>query len=363
MLSLANGHPSPDARDAEGLREAARLASEDVASWRYGPSDGDTELREQLGSLSSDHPDTIVVTSGSQQGIDLAVRSMLDPGDRVGVPEAVYPATLSVLAANGVRAVPLREDEAGVVPDALHEVIAGHRLRALYLTPTFGNPTGTLMPLERRRVLLDACAAGGVTVIEDDPYCDLWFDAAPPPSLWELTRDAADGPSVVSLRSASKTIAPGLRVGWMLAPASLRPSIVAMKQASDLQTSGLAQRTVASHLASGRLPDWMTRVRSLYRSRHDALIDGLTSAGFDAVPVAGGMFVWVPVPDGVDPQRLFDRAVANDVLYAPGASFSAMTTGGTTSRFMRLCFVTQADANITTATKRLGAALGEVRKS
>ena len=363
MLSLANGHPSPDARDADGLRDAARFASEDAMSWRYGPSDGDPELRERLGALSGDDPAAIIVTSGSQQGIDLAVRSMLDPGDRVGVPEAVYPATLSVLAANGVRALVLPEDEAGVVPNTLHEAIAKHGLRALYLTPTFGNPTGVLMPFERRRALLEACAVAGVTIIEDDPYRDLWFDAPPPPSLWELADDASDGPLVVSLRSASKTIAPGLRVGWMLAPPSLRPSIVAVKQASDLQTSGLAQRTVASYLASGRLPDWMTRVRSLYRSRHDALIDGLTSAGFDAVPVAGGMFVWVPVPDGVDPQRLFDRAVANDVLYAPGAGFAATANGGIPSRFMRLCFVTQEEANVAVATGRLGVALGEARES
>ena len=357
MVSLANGHPSPDACDVEGLREAAALASGDAMAWRYGTTPGDPELREALAQLSGDDPDAVIVTSGAQQGIDLAVRALADPDDAIGVPAAIYPAVLSVLAANGARPVALGEDGEGVTPEALKGALAGG-LSALYLTPTFGNPTGTVMGVERRHAILRLCAGAGVPVVEDDPYRDLWFETPPPPSMWQMAE--REGATVVALRSASKIVAPGLRLGWTLAPPPLRGGIVALKQASDLQASGLAQRTLVRYLASGRLDAWLPRVRALYRGRHDALVAGLRGNGLDARPVSGGMFVWLRLPDEADPAALFDRAVERGTLFAPGHGFAAGPEVALEPH-ARLCFVTQNEAGIAQACERLGMALADVR--
>jgi DNA-binding transcriptional MocR family regulator len=357
MISLANGHPSPDARDAEGLNAAVALASDDLMAWRYGPSQGDPDLRAQLAAITNDNPEAVIITSGSQQGIDLAIRAALNSGAQIGIPQAVYPATLSVLAANGVQSVTIAEDSDGLMVEALRNAATTQGIAAIYMTPTFGNPTGVTMSLARRRALLDVCAEHAIVVIEDDPYRDLWFDVPPPPSFWELSKTDYPSVAILSLRSASKTVAPGLRIGWMLAHKSLHPLVCAIKQASDLQACGLAQRTVLRYLKTGRMPDWLSRVRVLYRGRHDALVAGLLRNGFTPEPVSGGMFVWVSIPNAVDAARLFDCAVARNVLYAPGAGFAGSSADKATEPYMRLCFAGQTAEDIAVACDRLGAAL------
>ncbi|UWR54866.1 PLP-dependent aminotransferase family protein (plasmid) [Phaeobacter inhibens] len=354
MISLANGHPSPDACDYIGLQDALQAVAADPMAWRYGPTAGDPRLRRALAHLSGDQPDSVIVTSGAQQGIDLAIRTLCDPGDTVLVPEALYPATLSVLAACGVSAKPVSEDADGLCLDALEKAFQAKHGRMLYLTPTFGNPTGSVLSEERRCALLALCARMGVSIIEDDPYRDLWFDAPPPPSLWKMAGES--GARVISLRSCSKSIAPGLRIGWMLVSPEIAPHITAMKQASDLQSSGTAQMTVLAYLSSGRFDDWLIKVRALCHRRHDTLREGLIAAGFDAPAVAGGMFLWARLPERIDVSRLFETAVAQGVLYAPGAAFDASGQGGEIARYARFCFASNDVASLKQATDRLAGA-------
>ncbi|AHD10559.1 aminotransferase-like domain-containing protein [Phaeobacter gallaeciensis] len=355
MISLANGHPSPDACDHFGLRNALDAAAADPMAWRYGPTAGDPRLRRALADLSGAQPDNVILTSGAQQGIDLAVRTLCDPGDTVLVPEALYPATLSVLTACGVTALPVSEDTDGLCLEALDQAIQDSKARVLYLTPTFGNPTGSVLSEDHRGALLALCARMGVSILEDDPYRDLWFAVPPPPSLWEMAGDR--GARVIAFRSCSKSIAPGLRIGWMLAPHELAPHLTAMKQASDLQSSGTAQMVALTYLSSGRFDDWLIKVRALYRRRHDALQTGLVAAGFDAPAVTGGMFLWAQLPKQIDMARLFESAVAQGVLYAPGAAFAASSPDGEIARYARFCFASNGLERLKQATDRLADAV------
>ena len=352
MVSFANGHPSPDACDIDGLAKAAARAAREPEALRYGPSVGDTDLRVLLAGRSGSATDAVVVTTGSQQGIDLACRTLADPGRAVAVPRAVYPAVLGVLAANGLGATPVAEDADGIDPDALMRTLERDRPRALYLTPTYGNPTGAVMPPDRRVAILDACAAAGCAVIEDDPYRDLWLDAPAPPAMGADPRGAV----VVTLYSASKTLAPGLRIGWMVVPAPLRATVAGLKQATDLQSSGLAQRTVLHYLADDGAGAWMEGVRGLYRARRAALLEGLAAEGVAAERPAGGMFVWARLPEEVDAEAAFERAVARGVLYAPGRAF-AVGEDPALERHLRLCFATGGEAVMREGAARLGAAL------
>lgn len=357
MISFANGHPSSDACDKVGLANAVDQAKTDAMSWRYGPSIGDPDLRRCFAQMSDVEPAAIVVTSGSQQGIDLAVRAALNPDDCVAIPSACYPAVLSVLAANGQRPISITEDEHGVIPDALSDAIAQHAVQALYLTPTFGNPTGRVMPRARRIALLEICAQHNVLIIEDDPYCDLWFDSPPQETFVSLANNPLRSADVIALKSASKSIAPGLRVGWMVVSDGLREAVAAIKQASDLQTSGLAQRTVFHYLSSGRFDVWLPRVRTLYQDRQAVMIDGLQSVGLATRPVNGGMFVWLQLPKAVNPETFFAQSVAQNVLFAPGVSFAAEVSDPRHIDHIRLCFAAQDSANIKQGCERLGQAL------
>ncbi|MCY4178946.1 MAG: PLP-dependent aminotransferase family protein, partial [Litoreibacter sp.] len=237
----------------------------------------------------------------------------------------------------------------------LKQAIRDSKARALYLTPTFGNPTGSVLSTKRRGALLAICAGMGVSIIEDDPYRDLWFDAPPPSSLWEMAVD--HGARVIALRSCSKSIAPGLRIGWMLAPQELAPHLTAMKQASDLQSSGTAQMVALAYLSSGRFEDWLIKVRACYLKRHNALLEGLIAAGFDAPSVTGGMFLWARLPEHIDPKRLFETAVAQGALYAPGAAFAASKSDSEIARYARFCFASNDLEPMKQATNRLAYAV------
>ena len=355
MISLANGHPSPDACDHIGLQDALKTATADPMTWRYGPTAGDPRLRSALANISGDQQDSVVVTSGAQQGIDLTIRTLCNAGDTVLVPEALYPATLSVLAACNVSAYAVPEDVGGICINGLDKAIRDSNARVLYLTPTFGNPTGSVLSEDHRAALLALCARMSVLIIEDDPYRDLWFEAPPPPSLWEMSK--SNDARVIALRSCSKSIAPGLRIGWMLAPQELTPHLVVMKQASDLQSSGTAQMVALAYLSSGRFSGWLAKVRALYQARHDTLQKGLVAAGFDTPPVTGGMFLWARLPEHIDPVRLFEATVAQGALYAPGEAFAACSQVNDITRYARFCFASNGLENIRQATDRLADAV------
>ena len=365
MVSFANGRPSPDACDMQGLADASAVASQEAASWQYGPTQGDLELRERLARLSGAETGDIIMVSGAQQGIDVAVRATLDEGNDIGVPAALYPAALSVFAACGVRPVPIQEDDGGMTVEGVATALSSG-VKALYLTPTFANPTGRTMPVDRRLALLDVCRAARAVIIEDDPYQELWFHEMPPPSFWELAHRSSatnDTCSVIVLRSASKTIAPGLRIGWMMVDRPLRALCLAIKQACDLQVSSFLQRVLVHYLKSQRLPEWLSAVRKLYLARHDALVEGLAGHGLPATPAVGGMFLWVAMPQDVSADALFRAASECGVVYAPGSRFLAVPNSSTDlDGFARFSFVAANQSQISMGCHRFGKALAQLRQ-
>lgn len=359
MLNLASGHPSKDAYDLDGLAEAASRASRDFSAWTYGSSAGDPALIGALSETIAPLPPgkRLLITSGAQQGIDLAIRTFAEPGSKVMVPEPVYPAVLSTCAAIGVVPVGYQIPQGDAELPAFAEVLSTTGdVRAVYALPTFGNPTGETLTRSQRLKLLALCAQRELPVIEDAPYSDLWFRAPPPPSLLDLAPQV-DGATVIHLGSLSKIMSPGLRIGWLIAPESVAAAMQEARQASDLQPNALAQRVAYHYLKLGRLADHVVRVRGLYAERHDALVDVLTKAGFAVPMVEGGMFIFPFLPKDKGNSELFDRAVAQNVLFAPGPAFRARPGSGLFADRMRLCFAGLGEADIVRAAERLVAAV------
>ena len=359
MLNLASGHPSRDAYDLDGLTEATARASRDFSAWTYGSSAGDPALIGALSETVATLPPgkRLLVTSGAQQGIDLAIRTFAPPSSKVLVPEPVYPAVLSTCAAIGVIPVgyQIAAGDSELAELAAVLETAGD-VRAIYALPTFGNPTGQTLTRAQRLRLLALCAKHDLPVIEDAPYSELWFRAPPPPSLLDLASQV-DGATVIHLGSLSKIMSPGLRIGWLIAPESVAAAMQEARQASDLQPNALAQRVVWHYLKLGRLTDHVARVRGLYAERRDALMAVLTKAGFTVPAVDGGMFIFPFLPADTGNSDLFDRAIAQNVLFAPGPAFRTQPGSGLFADRMRLCFAGLAKADIMTAAERLAAAV------
>lgn len=357
MLNLASGHPSPDAYDRDGLAEAARRATGDASAWSYGPTAGDPQLIAALEALSPPRPDghRLIVTSGAQQAVDLALRCLARPGSAVAVPEPVYPAILSICAAAGLRAVGY-----AVAGDpelaGLERVLGRGDIAALYAQPTFSNPGGETWTLPLRRRLLELCGRHGVAVVEDDPYRALAFTGAPPETLMTLSA-AVPGAMVIWAGSLSKILAPGLRLGWAAVPDRLAGPMTELRQAGDLQPNALAQRVAVHYLDLGKLDAHLARVIGLYQARSQRLAAVLGSAGFAFEPAAGGMFLFPALPPGAARAGLFERAVASGVLYAPGPAFALDQADGRFSDRLRLSFAGLDESAIATAAAWLVAAL------
>lgn len=359
MLNLASGHPSPDAYDTEGLTEASRRAAADAAAWSYGPSAGDPQLIAALEALTPTRPrgHRLIVTSGAQQAVDLALRSLARPGSTVLLPEPIYPAILLICAAAGLRveAYRLKADDPELAD--LSRALGRGEVAALYSQPTFSNPGGETWGLAVRKRVLELCAAHRVPVIEDDPYRALCHAEAPPAALVELSAQV-QGSIVIWAGSLSKTMAPGLRLGWAAAPPTVTGPMTELRQAGDLQPNSLAQRVGLRYLELDRLDRHLTRVRGLYAARHDRLAAVLGAAGFSFEPAAGGMFLFPALPEDTAIEGLFERVLKQNVLYAPGPSF-ALNRDARFGNRLRLCFAGLDAEALATAAARLVAALKE----
>jgi 2-aminoadipate transaminase len=359
---MAGGLPAADLFDVEGLAAAfaAVLAGPHARSaLQYSVTEGDGGLREELAALSRARgldatADRVLVTTGSQQALDLAVTALLDPGDVVVVERPCYLAALQLFALTGVRVVTAATDREGLDPDAVRDAIRTHGARAVYTVPTFQNPTGVTLAPDRRARLAEVAAAEGAWVIEDDPYGELRYRGTAPAPI--AARDPAN---VLYVSSLSKVLAPGLRIGWVVAPPGLRRPLAVAKQARDLHTSTLDQRAAAEYLRSGALAGGLGRLRAAYGERLAALLAGLPEAvpeGSRWTEPDGGMFVWLTLPDGCDASALLPGAVRAGVAYVPGAPFYADAPQASTAR---LSFVTLAPAQIAEALGRLRTALRE----
>lgn len=357
VISFAGGLPAPELFDADGIRAAYDrvLAERPGKVLQYSTTEGDPALREAVAArltargLPTGTGD-LLVTGGSQQGLALVATALLEPGDTVLVENPTYLAALQSFGFAGARVVPVPTDGDGVVPEALEELVAAERPKFLYLIPTFQNPTGRTLPAARRRAVAEVAGRHGLWIVEDDPYGELRFEGEYVP--WIAGQEAAADRTVL-LGSFSKVMAPGMRLGWMRAPTGLlRPCVIA-KQAADLHTSTVDQAAAARYLADRDLDAHLALVRSAYRDRRDALLEGLASALPDGSVwnrPEGGMFVWVRLPDGHDATELLRTAVSYDVAYVPGAPFFAASPDPAS---LRMSFTTHTPKEITEGLARL----------
>ncbi|SMF98916.1 Sulfite reductase [NADPH] flavoprotein alpha-component [Burkholderia singularis] len=371
MISFAGGYPSADLFDREGMAAALADACRDdpVACLQYGDTAGQPGLRRALAhwmaSARGVHCDAsrILVTTGSQQGFDLLVRTLIEPGDAALVEAPAYPAALQALRLAGARLVAVRTDGGGVDPDALAAQLAAwpaaeRRPKLLYTVPTFANPTGATLPPARRAALAALAARERIVLVEDDPYADLRFTGEPVAPI--LGCDGAQDWTVY-LGSLSKIVAPGLRIGWAVAPEAIARRMTVAKQTSDLCTAPLAQEAIRRYLDSGRLAVHLRTIARTYGDRCRALISALRQFVPDDVEwrePAGGMFVWARLTRGRDATALLKHALEHNVMYVPGAAFYA-SAADTAS--LRLSFAAPDEAEIFEGVRRLRAALAAGR--
>ncbi|MCW5609422.1 MAG: PLP-dependent aminotransferase family protein [Rubrivivax sp.] len=372
IVSLAGGLPSADTFPVERVAEATARVLRDTPreALQYAASEGYGPLREWVAAeLAAQglraEPSQVLVTTGSQQGLDLVGKVLIDPGSVVAVESPTYLGALQAFAPYEPVFAALAGDDEGPLPDAL---AAQRGARFAYLLPNFQNPGGRCLGAARRRALVQAAAAAGLPIVEDNPYGELWFDEPPPPALAAtagLGGDGSDG-GAIYLGSFSKVLAPGLRLGYVVAPKALYPKLLQAKQAADLHTPGFNQRVVHEIVKDGFLAEHVPTIRARYRLQRDAMQAALQRhlaplAGADgsrcrwSVP-GGGMFFWVELPDGLDATALLPRAVAAGMAFVPGATFFPEAPRANT---LRLSFVTASPAQIEGAVAALGRVLAQ----
>ena len=363
VISFAGGLPAPELFDVDGWRNAfERALAEPVArrNLQYAPTEGDATLRALLAARLSARglptsEDDLLVTTGAQQALTLVATALLEPGAVVAVEEPTYLAALQAFQLAGARIVPVASDADGIVPGSLAEVIERERPALLYVVPTFANPTGRTLTRARRLEVAELAAVHGLWVIEDDPYGELRYRGEPLPPL-----SAAPTDRVLSLGTLSKICAPGLRVGWVRAPAGLMRTLVITKQAADLHTSTIDQAAAAIYLDSSDVDGHVARLCAAYRTRRDAMLTALPAtmpAGTQWNEPDGGMFLWLRLPGAVDTATLLPSALRERVAFVPGAPFHVANPDRAT---LRLSFTTSPPAEITEGMRRLTASLRHV---
>jgi 2-aminoadipate transaminase len=360
IVSLAGGMPYITALPLDAVGELAGhlVAGRGSVALQYASAQGDPGLRECICEVMAlegirAHPDEVVVTVGSQQALDLMTRIFIDPGDVVLAEAPSYVGALGTFASYQASVVHVPMDDDGLIPAALTETIArvaaaGTRIKFLYSVPTFQNPAAVTLPAARRAEVLDICRRHDVLLIEDNPYGLLGFDGEPHRAL---RADCADG--VVYLGSFSKTFAPGLRVGWALAPHGIRDKLVLAAESAVLCHSSFAQLMVREYLTT---QPWRQQVKlfcELYAERRDTMLGALEAGmppGCRWTRPGGGFYVWLRLPDGLDTKAMLPRAVSGRVAYVPGTGFYADGSGG---QHMRLSYCYPEPVRIKEGIRRL----------
>ncbi|MFV0680711.1 PLP-dependent aminotransferase family protein [Ottowia sp.] len=357
ILNFAGGLPSPETFPVEAMRAAcATVLGEGSAiakpALQYAASEGLPELRQWVaGEMAKQgatvSPDQVLITTGSQQGLDLVAKVLIDAGSPLLVETPTYLGALQAFTPMQPQVISVASDDEGVLPEALAAQLesGAEPPRFMYLLPNFQNPTGRTMPEARREAVLAVCrasAGGGLPIIEDNPYGELWFDQPPPAPLLARWPEG-----VIYLGSFSKILAPGLRLGYVIAPPALYPKLLQAKQAADLHTPGFNQRVVIEVLKGGFLDRHVPTIRALYKAQRDAMMAALGQhmAGLDVAwtQPQGGMFVWLRLPEGLNAQALLPKAVDAGMAFVPGTPFYAHQPD---ARTLRLSFVTSTAAQI-----------------
>ncbi|MCL4770678.1 MAG: PLP-dependent aminotransferase family protein [Burkholderiaceae bacterium] len=370
IISFAGGFPDSAMFDVDGIQAAVNqaLAEEPGAALQYGATEGYQPLREQLSAFMASKgaqgvaPENLIVTTGSQQALDLLGKTLISPGDKVIVEGPTFLATIQCFRLYGAQLISAPIDGNGVKTDELEKLIVEHRPKFVYLIPTFGNPSGAMLSLERRKKVLELAVKYQTVVVEDDPYGDLYFGEAPPPSLLALSATVPGSRELlVHCGSLSKVLSPGLRVGWMIAPAELLAKATMCKQFSDAHTSTFAQATAAQYLKAGRMPATLAHVRKVYAERAQAMGDALRKDLGDAIAFVqpqGGLFVWARLTGAggkvADGNVFAKRAIEQGVAFVPGTPFFCANPDHAT---LRLSFATVGVDKIREGVARLAQAL------
>lgn len=370
IISFAGGFPDSAMFDVDGLREASARALQEEAggALQYGATEGYEPLRAQLAAferakgVADLEPNQLIVTTGSQQALDLLGKTLVNPGDKVIVEGPTFLATIQCFRLYGadVQSAPI--DAHGVQVDKLEELIKQHKPKFVYLIPTFGNPSGALLSLERRRKVLELAVKYQVLVVEDDPYGDLYFGEAPPPSILALSKEVPGSREwIAHCGSLSKVLSPGLRVGWLVAQPELLAKATMCKQFSDAHTSTFAQATAAQYLKSGRMPETLKNVRAKYGERARVMAESLKKelgAAIEFTEPKGGLFFWARLTGAggkiQDAGEFAKRAIEQNVAFVPGAPFFAKEPDRAA---LRLSFATAGVDKIQEGIARLAKAL------
>ncbi len=358
IISFAGGLPSPKTFPvAEFAAACAKVLRDDAsAALQYAASEGLGPLRELVAQMLPWKVDTaqVLITTGSQQGLDLFGKILIDKDSRVLVETPTYLGALQAFAPMQPKIQGVACDDNGVDVAALHDAVRGAPARFLYVLPNFQNPTGRTMPEASRVRLSQTAGEIGLPLLEDNPYGDLWFDAPPP-----LPLAARNPEGCVYLGSFSKVLAPGLRLGFMVAPKAIYPKLLQAKQAADLHTPGFNQRVVVEVMKDGFLERHVPTIRALYKSQRDAMLAAMQQhmpAGVEWNTPSGGMFLWARLPQGMNAAELLPKAVDKGVAFVPGAAFYADHAD---TRSLRLSFVTASAQEIQTGIAALARVIAE----
>ena len=364
IMSFGAGLMNPAGFDVAGVRAAfaAALADEQAPmSLQYGLAEGSERLRlaivERMAALSVPaRAAEVIVTTGATQALDLLIRALFDPGDVVLVERPTYLVALQQFRLGDVRLVSVPGDEDGLDPMALEAAVIEHRPKAVYTIPTFQNPGGSTLSAERRVALARIAERHGIWVIEDDPYRELRYVETPPPAPIASHSRA----HVIYVGTLAKTVAPGLRVGWVLAPAEVIDACRPVKQSLDMNTSSIDQAAAAIYLEN---VDWQRRtaeLRAVYSRAMAAMLDGLGGAlpaGSSWTRPAGGVFVWAELPEGVSTEQLLSRALEHGMFFMPGQVFLADVHSDST---LRISISNHTPETIEEGLRRLAAAVADV---
>lgn len=358
ILSFAGGLPAPELFPVEAIAQAHAdvLREAGGSALQYSTTEGFGPLRTWIaehlrGRGIPARPEELLITSGSQQGIDLVSRVFLDPGDVVLVENPTYLAAIQAFAAYQVRLIAVPSDDDGICVDEVADLIAAHRPKLIYVVPSFQNPQGTTMQQARRAALAEICAQHGVAILEDDPYGELSFTGPPPRPI---AAAAAGHGNVLYLGTFSKTLAPGLRIGWLWGDAGIVRKATIAKQAADLHTATLAQRATAKLLSRFDYAGHVARICEVYRERCETMLSALAEnlpGGCRWVAPTGGMFVWLRMPAELDAEALLAAAIERKVAFVPGAAFFVHDVR---RNYARLNFSNQPPLSIVEGMRRFG---------
>jgi 2-aminoadipate transaminase len=365
MISFAGGLPAEELFPVQAIREAAdRAFTAGTGALQYGLTEGYMPLREQLCERMAAkqmhvNPDQMILTTGSQQAIDLLVGVLTEPGDTILVEKPTYLASLQVFALHGLKVVAAESDEDGIIPEEAERLIREHRPKLLYAVPTFGNPTGRVWSLERRKKLLALCKQNEMPIIEDDPYGDIKFDEGEQfPTLFSL-EGQAEGGAVFYTSTFSKTVAPALRSGWAIGDSTVIGMVAKAKQAADLHSSAIDQQILSQLLKGFDLDSHIRLISKSYGERMVEMHELLKREALQDVrwvKPKGGMFLWLELPDGLDAEALLRCAVQKGMAFVPGSSFYGDHPQRNTAR---LNYTYNTGARTEQGVKRFVEALGE----